>query len=67
MSPMPALILAPSAGSTVNLGGVTVTSSGGGGSVTIDANGGSQAFSLIQPVLAKNYSIAMVGIYPPRS
>lgn len=58
---------APSAGSMVNLGGVTVTSSGGGGNVTIDANGGSHAFSLIQPVLAMNYCIAMEGVYPPRS
>lgn len=30
-------------------------------------NGGSQAFSILQPTLAVNFCIAMIGIYPPRS
>ncbi len=51
---------------TVALGGV-----GGGsaskGTVTVQNNGGSQAFSLMQPVLTLNYCMANVGIYPPRS
>lgn len=50
---------------TVKLGGVS--GGGGDGSVTVNATGKSNAFSLIQPVLAMNYSIAMVGLYPSRS
>lgn len=58
----------PTAASTVDLGGVTVTGGkGGGGTVTVGANGGSAAFSIIQPVLALNYCLAIVGLYPPRS
>lgn len=51
---------------TVALGGV----SGGGastGTVTVNNNGSSQAFSIIQPTLALNYCMASVGIYPSRS
>lgn len=56
----------------VELGGLQVTVSGGGGGitggdVTVNANGGQQAFGLTQPVLAVNYCIALDGIYPSRS
>ncbi|EJN6828876.1 phage tail protein [Vibrio cidicii] len=56
----------PSLGTTVALGGVTVTG-GTEGVVTVDANGGSQAFLIMQPTLALNYCIAQLGTYPPRS
>ncbi|GAA3921743.1 phage tail protein [Litoribacillus peritrichatus] len=56
----------PDAGTgTVELGGVS--GGGGNGVVTVNNNGGSEAFSIIQPVLAMNYSMAYVGVYPPRS
>lgn len=57
----------PSPGTTVKLGGVTVTGRGVSGIVTVDANGGSRAFSIMQPTLALNYCIAQLGTYPPRS
>jgi microcystin-dependent protein len=56
----------PDAGSgTVELGGV----SGGGGSgvVSVSNNGAGEPFSIMQPVLAMNYSMANIGVYPPRS
>lgn len=37
------------------------------GSVTVNPAGGSQPFSIIQPYLAINYSIASQGMYPSRS
>lgn len=54
----------------VNAGSGTVALGGGGastGTVTVNNNGSSQAFSIIQPTLALNYCMASVGIYPPRS
>jgi len=58
----------PTPDSTVVLGGVEVTKTGAvSGTVTIDPQGGSTAFSLLQPVLAMNYCIAMAGLYPSRS
>ncbi len=60
-------IYRPDAGSsTVQLGGVSGGGSSGG-VVTVNANGGGSAFSIVQPVLTMNYCLAMVGIYPPRS
>lgn len=56
----------PTAGSTVPLGGVSVTGEPGG-VVTVDANGGGQSFNIIQPILAMNYCVANIGTYPPRS
>ncbi|SBS30746.1 Phage Tail Collar Domain protein [Marinomonas spartinae] len=61
----PALFRADAGSGTVALGGV-----GGDGSqgvVTVQATGGSQAFSLMQPVLVLNYCLSLQGIYPPRS
>lgn len=56
----------PTAGSLVSLGGATVTGTPGG-SVTINNNGGGSPFSIMQPTLVLNYSLANVGLYPPRS
>lgn len=56
----------PGQDSLVKLGGMTVTGGSVSGIVTVDANGGSRAFSIMQPTLALNYCIAQVGIYPPR-
>lgn len=50
----------------VPLGGVTVTGAPSG-SVTVSPNGAGSSFSIIQPVLAMNYCLAFVGVYPPRS
>jgi microcystin-dependent protein len=44
----------------------TGSSGGGGGTGTIGNTGGSQPISLMQPVLAINYCIATVGIFPTR-
>ncbi|MBE3668650.1 hypothetical protein BOO24_09470 [Vibrio navarrensis] len=57
----------PGQDSLVKLGGMTVTGGSVSGIVTVDANGGSRAFSIMQPTLALNYCIAHVGLYPPRS
>ncbi len=57
----------PTAGTTVDLGGVATAGESGGGTVMVNVNGGSKAFSIIQPVLTLNYCMATVGIYPPRS
>ncbi|MCE2571195.1 phage tail protein [Motilimonas eburnea] len=51
---------------TVALGGVSGGGSGGG-TVTIGTTGNNSQFSIIQPVLALNYCIATIGLYPPRS
>lgn len=50
----------------VNLGGVTSTLSGTGGSGTVAVGpaGASQPFSLMNPYLALNFNIAMQGIFP---
>lgn len=60
------LIYRQDAGTTVKLGGVT-GGSGAGGEVALQSTGGSQQFSIFQPSLAVNYSIAMTGTYPSRS
>jgi microcystin-dependent protein len=54
-------------GTTVALGGVTVASSGSGGTVTVGTTGNNTNFSIIQPILAMNYCMAMEGLYPARS
>lgn len=53
----------PDDGSLVSLGGV----SGGGGSVQVESTGGGQPFSIQNPFLAVNFSIALQGIFPPRN
>ena len=57
----------PSRSTLHALGGVTVSNVNIGGSITVQNNGAGQAFNIIQPLLVANYSIAMQGIYPPRS
>jgi len=60
---------ATSAGTTVDLGGVTATGtvSGGAPTVTVAAAGGSQPFSNLSPCLALNFCIALSGIFPSRN
>ncbi|MGR5156050.1 phage tail protein [Vibrio owensii] len=56
----------PSSGSEVTMGGVTVTGDVGG-VVSVNNNGGSVKFNIMQPSLALNHCLAHVGTYPPRS
>ncbi len=56
----------PTPGSLVTLGGVS-GGGGSGGSVTVDNNGGRQSFAILNPVVALNFSIALLGIYPSRN
>ena len=56
----------PATSSLVNLGGVSA-SVNANATVTVNPNGASKAFSIMQPTLALNYCLAMVGTYPPRS
>lgn len=62
------LIYAPadSAGTPVNIGGVSVSGSTGG-SVTVGVNGGSQPFSVLSPYLALMTVIAVNGVFPSRN
>jgi microcystin-dependent protein len=53
-------------GTAVNLGGCSL-SGPAGGTVTVGVAGGSQAFSLLQPLLAVNTIISMEGIFPSRN
>lgn len=46
--------------------GVTVSSSGGGGSVEVGYTGSNSAIKTIPPQLAMRYCIAVDGLYPPR-
>ena len=55
---------AADAGTTAALGGVTFTE---GGQVTVDPDGGSQSFPVMNPFLAVNFCIALQGIFPSRS
>jgi len=55
-------IPATDAGTTVDLGGV----SGGGGTVQVNNNGGSQPFANYSPQQALTYCIAVTGVYPSR-
>ncbi|WP_299022584.1 phage tail protein [uncultured Photobacterium sp.] len=59
--------MSPSSGSLVALGGVEVKGGGATGVVTVDPNGATREFSILQPTLALNYCLAHVGTYPPRS
>lgn len=54
-----------SQGATVSLGGVS--GGGGGGTVTVDPTGGGQAVWLLQPFQVINWSICLIGLYPPRN
>ncbi|CTQ73302.1 phage tail protein [Roseibium alexandrii] len=63
----PAYVPSGSEGTTVPLGGVSTNSALVGGSVTIGRTGGSQSFSIMQPVQALNWCICLFGLYPSRS
>jgi microcystin-dependent protein len=52
----------PAPESLVNLGGVTTS-----GGVTVNNNGSSQAFSILNPYQVMNFCIALQGIFPSRS
>lgn len=54
------------AGTTVPLGGVVVTG-GESGDVTVGNTGDSSPMSLLNPMTAINFVIAMSGLYPPRN
>ncbi|ROQ21518.1 microcystin-dependent protein [Marinimicrobium koreense] len=54
----------PSDDSLVSLGGV---SGGASGTVQVEAAGGGQPFSIQNPFLALNFSIALQGIFPSRN
>lgn len=60
---------ATSAGTTVDLAGVTATGtvSGGAPTITVGAAGGSMPFSILSPYLALNFCIALTGIFPSRN
>ena len=60
---------ATSAGTTVDLAGVTATGTvnGGAPTVTVANNGGSQPFSTLNPYLALNFCIALSGVFPSRN
>lgn len=60
---------ATSAGTTVDLAGVTATGtvSGGAPAVTVANNGGSQPMSILSPYLALNFCIALTGVFPSRN
>ena len=51
----------------VALGGLTVSGSTGGGTVSVANAGNSNPFTLVQPSLGINYSIALTGIFPSRN
>lgn len=57
---------AGSGGTPVNLGGLNI-SGGGGGTVTVAPNGGSQPVGILQPYLAVTTIIALEGIFPSRN
>ncbi|GLX80156.1 microcystin dependent MdpB family protein [Thalassotalea insulae] len=57
----------PSSGSLVLLGGVSGGGASAGGTVTVEITGSSQAFSLLNPFTAVNFSIALTGIFPSRN
>jgi microcystin-dependent protein len=60
---------ATSAGTTVDLAGVTATGTvtGGAPTVTVANAGGSQPFSILSPFLTLNFCIAVQGIFPSRN
>lgn len=54
-------------GTTVNLGGVTTTSTGGAVTVTVAHTGGGQGFSIVDPSLGVRFCMAVTGLFPPRN
>lgn len=54
-------------GTPVNLGGLDISGTGGGGTVQVAPAGGSQPLPVMQPYLAVTTIIAVEGIYPPRN
>lgn len=60
---------AGTAGTAVNLGGISATATGGltNGNVTVGVSGGSQPFSIMQPYLAVMTCICTAGVFPSRN
>ncbi len=56
---------AGSGGTTVNLGGLSVT--GGGGTVVVGPTGSNIPISVLQPYIALNFIIALQGLFPSRN
>jgi microcystin-dependent protein len=57
----------PAAEATAQTAMYSTTATGQMASNTVGSAGGSQPFSIVQPVLALNLCIALVGIFPPRN
>lgn len=57
----------PTPGSLVPLGGVSGGGGSAGGTVIVDPNGAGHSFSILNPFLAVNFSIALIGLFPPRN
>ncbi len=55
------------AGTTVDIGGLNVSGSEGGGAVEVGTTGSSTLIDIRNPYLGLNYVISMQGIYPPRN
>ncbi|MGF1715260.1 phage tail protein [Photobacterium chitinilyticum] len=55
------------AGTTVDVGGLNVSGSEGGGAVEVGTTGSSTPIDIRNPYLGLNYVISMKGIYPPRN
>ncbi len=53
--------------SPVDVGGITVSGGGSGGTVAVANAGSSVAFDNHSPFLALNFIIALEGLYPPRN
>jgi len=51
----------------INLGGLNITGSGGGGTVTVANSGGSQPVPVMQPYLGIQTNIALEGVFPSRN
>lgn len=57
----------PAAGSFVSVGGVSGGGGGGGGTIAVQNNGSGQTFPINNPYTAINFSIALLGVFPPRN
>ncbi len=54
-------------GTTVDIGGLNVSGSGGDGTVVIDNTGNGASINIQNPYLGVNYVMALIGIFPSRN